>query len=148
MPPPSPNPPLVTATDVEAPFDPAYFETVFVVPQPPAPWPRVFAIVTAHNPDGQLSSDSANNQYGRELADYLRREGIESFAVVGASADLSHHEAGRGFATGDLATASAISTRFRQRAFFWVEDGVVSICIDASGEGWKVGRWDERLVRR
>jgi len=137
----------VVATDEPAPFDPVYFETVFLVPAPPATWPRRFAIVTAHNPDGKLSDEHANNEYGRELHAHLDREGIESFAVVGASVDLRHHEAGRGFEAGDLARAAAISARFRQRAFFWVQDGIVFICIDASGRGWRVGRWADRLVR-
>jgi len=137
----------VTTSEDEPPFDRAYFETVFLVPQPPAEWPRVFAIVTAHNPDGQLSADSANNAYGRELSDHLRSEGIDSFVVVGASADLSHHEAGRGFAESNLARAAAISSRFRQRAFFWIEDGVLFLCTDASGKGWRVAKWEERLVR-
>jgi hypothetical protein len=135
-------------TDEAAPFDSVYFETVFLVPRPPATWPRRFAIVTAHNPDGQLSSEHANNEYGRELHAFLDREGIESFAVVGASADLRHHEAGRGFEADDLAQAAAISSRFRQRAFFWVHDGVVYLCADASGKAWKVGLWTERLARR
>jgi len=149
MPDPSDTPsPIVVATDAAATFNPAYFETVFLVPRPPVSWPRIFAIVTAHNPDGRLSTEAANNEYGRELAQYLQSEGIESFAVVGASADLRHHEAGRGFAVTDLARAAAISARFRQQAFFWVEDGVVFLCTDASGKGWEVGRWKERLVRR
>lgn len=138
----------VVATGDPAPFDPVYFETVFVVPAPPAAWPRRFAIVTAHNPDGRLSDEHANNEYGRELRAFLDREGIDSFAVVGASADLRHHEAGRGFDAGDLARAAAISTRFRQRAFFWVQDGIVFLCTDASGRAWKVGRWKDRIVRR
>lgn len=128
-------------------FDPAYFDTVFLVPRPPARWPHTFAIVTAHNPDGEISADTANDEYGRALAEHLRARGIESFGVVGASPDLSHHEAGRGFAVEDLAQAASISSRFRQVAFFWVEDGVVFLCTDASGEGWEMARWEERLVR-
>jgi hypothetical protein len=136
----------VVPTGEPAPFNTAYFDTVFLVPRRPAAWPRTFAIVTAHNPDGVLAPDSANDEYGRALASYLRERGIESFGVVGASPDLTHHEAGRGFATESLEDAAAISARFRQEAFFWVEDGVVFICTDASGKGWKVAPWSERLV--
>lgn len=138
---------VVVATDEAAPFDLVYFETIFFVPAPPATWPRCFAIVTAHNPVGQLSSDDANEEHERELRAYLHRHGIESFVVVGASADLRHHETGRGFVADDLAHAAAISALFRQRAFFWVQDGVVFLCTDASGKGWRVGRWQDRLVR-
>jgi hypothetical protein len=139
---------VVTPTDAPPPFKKAYFDTVFVVPSPPREWPRVFAVVTAHNPDGQLAPHSANDEYGRALHSYLRERGIESFGVVGASPDLSHHEAGRGFAAPSLEEAAAISARFRQEAFFWVEDDVVFICTDASGKGWEMGRWSERLVGR
>lgn len=137
---------LVAATKAPPPFDPVYFDTVFLVPCPPARWPGVFAIVTAHNPDAELASGQANNEYEQALSGYLQREGVESFPVVGASPDLGHHESGRGFAVGDLERAAAISARFRQAAFFLVEDGTVFICTDASGEGWELGRWEDRLV--
>ncbi len=139
---------FVTATREPAPFKPAYFDTVFLVPAPPREWPHTFAVVTAHNPDGEIAPHAANNEYGRALNEYLRGRGIESFAVVGASPDLTHHEAGRGFAAATLAEAAEVSARFRQEAFFWVEDGVVFICTDASGKGWEMARWDDRLVRR
>jgi hypothetical protein len=138
----------VQPTDAPAPFNPAYFDTVFLVPQPPREWPRTFAIVTAHNPDGVRSTDKANDEYGHALRRYLEERGIESFAVVGASPDLAHHEAGRGFVVASLEEAAAISARFRQEAFFWVEDGVVFICNDASGTGWEMARWNERLAGR
>jgi hypothetical protein len=136
----------ITQRDDPAPFNPAYFDTVFLVPQAPRDWPRRFAIVTAHNPDGVLSTDTANDEYGRALSRYLRERGIESFAVVGASPDLSHHEAGRGFEVASVDEAAAISSRFRQEAFFWVDDGVVFLCVDASGTGWEMARWSDRLV--
>jgi hypothetical protein len=139
---------MITETDAAVPFDPVYFETVFVVPRPPASWPPVFAIVTAHNPEGLLAPESANNQYDRALGEYLRSQGIESFAVVGASPDLRHHEAGRGFAFADLESVASISAKFRQDAFFVVADGIVFLCNDASGRGWRVARWDERVRSR
>ena len=136
----------MTPVDAPAPFNPAYFETVFVVPVRPREWPRVFAVVTAHNPDGPSAAGEANDQYERALNSYLRERGIESFAVVGASPDLRHHEAGRGFAARSLEEAATISARFRQEAFFWVENGTVFICVDASGTAWEMARWSDRLV--
>jgi hypothetical protein len=136
---------LITQTDAEPPFDPVYFETVFLVPSPPSPWPSRFAIVTAHNPDGRIAPDQANNEYERALAEHLRRERIDSFAVVGASPDLRHHEAGRGFAFADLSVAADVSARFRQQAFYVIDLGVIFLCVDGSGRGWEVGEWRERL---
>ena len=139
--------PTVAEADSPPPFNQAYFDTVFLVPNPPEAWPRQFAIVTAHNPDGALAVDKANDQAARALDRYLRDEGIESFAVVGASPDLHHHEAGRGFAAAYLETAATVSRKFRQEAFFWVEDGVVYLCIDESGRGWRMANWNDRLRR-
>lgn len=132
--------------DGAAPFPSSYFDTVFLVPAPPANWPRQFAIVTAHDPGGKHATERANNQAERELNSLLRAQGIESFPVIGASRDLSHHESGRGFQARDLAEAAKISDRFQQLAFFWVEDGMVFLCVDDSGRGWKMASWEDRLV--
>jgi hypothetical protein len=140
------SPSLVLATSEPPPFPEAWLDSVFVVPEPPAEWPRTFAIVTAHNPEARLATDRANDEYEKALAAYLRSERIGSFAVVGASADLTHHEAGRGFAVSDLELPSRVSRKFRQAGFFLVEDGVVYICVDASGKAWKVGAWNDRVV--
>ena len=137
---------FVHATADPPAFCPEYFATVFLVPEPPEAWPRRFAIVTAHNPEGRAAPDDVNEKRAGELEAFLQREGIASFAVTGASPDLSHREAGRGFAVGSLGAAAAISERFRQQAFFLVEDGMLFICIDASGRGWKVAPWRERIV--
>ncbi len=135
---------IVNATE-PAPFAPEYFTTVFLVPDPPREWPRRFAVVTACNPDGIVQAPDANERAARELVGELDRRSLRSFEATGASADLVHREPGRGFAT-DLATAATISTTFRQRAFFWIEDDVVYVCTDGSGRGWRVGRWSERVV--
>lgn len=128
-----------------APVPEVYFETIFVVPLPPPVWPLTFAIVTAHNPHGATVPEQANNQYDRALREYLEAEGISSFAVVGASRDLTHHEGGRGIVLENLQTAAHISARFEQKAFYWVDGGVVFLCIDGSGRGWEVGPWSQRL---
>ena len=140
--------PIVEAIHAPAPFDTAWFDTVFLVPHPPEQWPEVFAIVTANNPGGRVQPEADNSLSERELDDYLRRQGLVSFAVVGASPDLRHREAGRGFAIGDPAVAARVAARFGQQGFFWVEAGVVFICVDDSGKGWTVARWEERLVPR
>ena len=140
--------PIVEAIHAPAPFDAAWFDTVFLVPHPPRRWPEVFAIVTAHNPDGRVRAEADNSRSERELDDCLRREGLAWFAVVGASPDLRHREAGRGFAVGELAVAARVAARFGQQGFFWVEAGVVFICVDDSRKGWMVASWEERLVPR
>lgn len=126
------------------PFDPAWFDTVFLVPSPPPQWPHRFAVVTAHNPGGRLASPEANLEGARDLERVLRSHGIDGFEVTGASPDLLHREAGLGFET-DLATAAVIAARFRQQGFFWIEAGNVSIRVDASGREWPMGSWQERL---
>lgn len=128
------------------PFNPAYFAAVFLVPCPPPAWPRTFAVVTAHNPEGRVTSDRANDEQARRLLEVLAREGLDSFAVVGASPDLVHQEAGRGFAVDSVSRAAAIARRFRQEAFYWVENGEIFLCTDDSGRRWPVAPWSSRLV--
>lgn len=136
----------VTATAEPAPFDPEYFRTVFLVPDPPREWPRRFAIVTAHDPGGIAQAPDANERAARELVQELERRGLASLEATGASPDLRHREKGRAFRA-DLTTAATVSRQFRQKAFFWIEDDVVYVCIDDSGRGWRCGQWSERLVR-
>lgn len=138
----------IMPTGEPAPFDPAYFATVFVVPEPPAAWPRRFAIVTAHNPFGRVAADELNRANADALARRLGDLEVPSFVVTGASPDLQHREEGRGFAVPDLATAYAVSAQFDQAAYFFVEDGTVFVCVDASGRGWEVGEWCDRVVPR
>jgi hypothetical protein len=128
------------------PFDAAWMRTVFLVPEPPPVLPARFAVVTAHNPGGRVGGAEENAARERELDELVRSEGIASFAVTGAAPDLSHREAGRGLVTGDLELAARIAARFGQLGFFWIEDGVAWICCDASGRGWKMARWEERVV--
>lgn len=128
------------------PFPAQYLDTIFLVPDPPRAWPRRFAVVTAHNPRGAVQSPEANERADREFAGYLASRGIDSFEATGASADLQHREPGRAFVA-DLAAAAAISQRFHQEAFFWIDDDVVFVCTDDSGRGWVVGRWSERVRR-
>jgi hypothetical protein len=130
------------------PFKNPYFQTVFVVPQPPAAWPPSFAIVTAHNPDGRTAPEAVNRENELALVEYLRTRGLESFEVIGCSPDLVHREPGRAFVAANVSVANDISRRFRQEAFFWIEDGIVHVCNDASGCGWTMARWEERLVKR
>jgi hypothetical protein len=130
-----------------APFPAAWFETVFLVAEPPREWPETFAVVTAHNPAGLPAEHDVNAERERELAQRLGAAGIAFFEVVGASPDLLHREAGFGFAAEDPGEAAEIATEFGQQGFFWIEGGDVYICVDASGRGWRVGAWLERLRR-
>jgi hypothetical protein len=130
------------------PFSNPYFQTVFLVPQPPPAWPPSFAIVTAHNPDGRAAPEATNRENELALVEHLRTLGVESFEVVGCSPDLTHRENGRAFVATSVAVASEVSRRFRQEAFYWVENGIVFVLSDASGSGWMMARWDERLVKK
>lgn len=145
---PGPPRPALTATTDAAPFPAAWFDTVFLVPDPPLSWPSRFAVVTAHDPGGVRHAEADNRRFEAGLDDFLAREGLASFVVTGASPDLRHREPGRGFAADSPAQAAAIAARFGQLGFFWVEDGTVFVAVDASGRGWRVARWEERLSTR
>lgn len=135
---------IVTPSRDRCPFRPAYLDTVFLVPEPPAEWPAVFAIVTAHNPDGRAAEAAVNRENELALREHLHSLGLTPFEVIGCSADLEHRETGCGFAC-ELGAAASVSERFQQEAFFWVEGGAVFLCNDASGRGWYVACWKDRL---
>ncbi|MFM1918858.1 MAG: hypothetical protein RLZZ303_492 [Candidatus Hydrogenedentota bacterium] len=145
------------STSVKPSFDPAPFEschaaTVFLGEPPVDGWPETFAIVTAQNPVPQAGkaplSEVEERRRIQDLSQRLSRDGHITFRVMGASPDLSHREIGEGVSSDDLEYIACIAREFEQWGFFWVQQGEVYICRDASGFGWRVGIWSERLLGR
>jgi hypothetical protein len=78
------------------------------------------------------------------LEERIAALGVSSVPIAGASPDLSHQEAGFALEAGNLGLAAALSAEFRQKAFFWINQGEVYLCEDASGVGWLIGRLADR----
>jgi hypothetical protein len=50
-------------------------------------WQKKFAVVTAHNPDGQLMDPAANDAADAELRTEIEKLGLKHFRVTGGSRD-------------------------------------------------------------
>jgi len=129
------------------PGNPAYLATVFLADRPPGGWPERFAVITACNPVGNRQASPEENQRANaRLLGALRAAGHAPFAVTGASPDLAHQEPGWGFACETPDLPARVAADFDQDAFFWIEHGRIFLACDASGHGWPVADWAERLT--
>jgi hypothetical protein len=123
-----------------------YTQVYFVGERPPNGWPRQFAIVTAYNPDGRSAEPVFNRAADQELMIALLDCGLPHFRVIGGSRDNRHQEPGWGISLETPRIAQELSVRFRQLAFFWVEQGRISLVDARTGEAteqdllWS-GRW-------
>ena len=106
-------------------------------------WPERFAVVTAHNPDGLLLEPAANAGADAMLRAALEKIGLEHFRVTGGSRDEAHREPGWGFSPATPQSAQELSQRFRQLAFFWIENDRVSLVDARTGSSTDQGSWQE-----
>ena len=108
--------------------------------------PPEFRVVTAWNPEGEATDDSANHEADEHLRHELERLELEHFRVVGGNSDFSHAEPGYGIVC-NRAEAVILARRFRQLALFEVLGGRVYLVAVHEGHapGIPVGRWDHLL---
>ena len=110
---------------------PPEFSAVYFSGAPPSGgWPRRFSVVTAYNPDGRLTEPDVNLAADLKLRGALEELELPHFRVIGGSLDGRHQEPGWGIVLNEPATPLELSRRFRQLAFFWVEQDRI-ILIDA-----------------
>jgi hypothetical protein len=132
---------------------PEYLKSLFVPKeptenQPPPDWSRPFAILTAYNPGGRKQDTEANEESSRKLRQALSRKSLPKYRVTAVSEDWSHEE--KSFAVWELthAAAAQIGRDFGQDAYFWVENGTVSVhsCqLENPPAPASLGRWEDRL---
>ena len=135
---------------------PEYLKTLFVPKkpgknQPPPDWSRPFAILTAHNPGGKIVDLETNTDADKELRRSLSRKSLPKHRVTGVSEDWSHEE--KSFAVWgiDHSAVAAIGREFRQDAYFWVENGTVTVhsCTTTNPPTFQIlGRWEDRIRTR
>lgn len=136
----------VTANEYPFPGNPHYFDTVFYGQPPVGGWPLNFAVLTASCPcHNRHATDEENTRANAKLRATLEAHGFQPFRVTGAAPDLSHREEGWGFTSATLEIAAKLCADFDQDAYFWIEDGEIFLAKDASGRGWRVASWKERL---
>lgn len=128
--------------------NPDHLKARFTAEIPASGLPASFGIVTAYNAGSAISPPGVNEKADAELKAHLVAAGLPFFRVTGGSRDGSHQEPGYGIAAGSPEVIRLISRRFRQQAFFWVEDGTVYV-INAEGTlRHRVAQWAERLLER
>lgn len=82
---------------------------------------RSFAVITAWNPEGVVTSDSVNDAAHEALRDTLKLAAVNtSVACMGCSPDMSHSEPGLAVMV-ERDAAIELGRRFRQLAIFWYE---------------------------
>ena len=109
-------------------------------------WPKRFAVVTAHNPDGLLADPAANDAADEELRAAMEKRGLTHFRVTGGSRDEKHREPGWGFSSATSQSAKELSLSFRQLAFFWIENDRLSLVDARTGESNDQGSWQDRWL--
>lgn len=126
---------------------PVEFTQVYFRAAPPAGgWPRRFAIVTAHNPNGRITDPAANLVADEALRGALERQGLDHFRVTGGSRDGRHQEPGWGIVLTTPSIAQDLSVRFRQLAFFWIEKGRLALVDARTGDKTDQVAWAERWL--
>ena len=126
--------------------NPAHLRAYFTAELPPAGAPEKFGIVTAYNPGSSRAPEEANEKADQELAASLDAAKTERFRVTGRSRDGSHQEPGYGIAAASPEEIRPLSRKFRQEAFFWVEEGTVYVINTDGARRHPVGAWTERLL--
>ena len=128
-------------------MNPAYRHTHFrSALLPGGRWPAAFAVITAHNPRGEIAPKADNDRVDAALRTVLATRGLMHWRVVGAAADDSHAEAGYGVEC-DLTTALGLGRDLAQVAIFWVEAGELFLVDCASDARTSLGHWTERWAR-
>jgi len=100
-----------------------YKKTVFLSPLPPS---DSFAIITAHNPQGQTLSKLENEKRHWALRGKLGRCDILCWEVTGGSQDFSYQEKGWG-ALIPRQEAIQMGLHFQQNAIYWVQSGILHL---------------------
>lgn len=127
---------------------PEYLDTLFLVPEPPAKgWPADFAIITAAN------AFSAGSRKGDAQADISLRKDLSRLKatrirVTGMSPNWKHRE--HGWAAWPLSFPQALelSKKYRQNAFFVVEQDTLFVVSCTTLVRQKLGSWRTRLRKR
>ncbi len=130
--------------NVTDPFDARYRATEFLVSTDPATLWSEFMIITAQNPDGQITDQARNQELHQAFLETCIDSGRETVAVTGICPNGDHAEVSVAVSC-DRETARNLCARWSQLAFYAVESGEVYLVATASGQSVYVDRWSSRV---
>ena len=94
-----------------------------------------FAIITAHNPKGQILTSCQNRLLDRQLLLAIEKFNRHYRAVVGASRDRTHMEKSWAVAI-DKLSAAHLGLKFKQNAIYFVDNNQLALvpCLFSQAE--------------
>ncbi|EDQ02677.1 hypothetical protein KT99_05912 [Shewanella benthica KT99] len=94
-----------------------------------------FAIITAHNPQGQILSSCQNRLLDRQLLLAIEKFNRPYRAVVGTSRDRTHMEKSWAVAI-DKLSAAYLGLKFKQNAIYFVDNNQLALvpCLFSQAE--------------
>ncbi|AQS40024.1 Protein of unknown function (DUF3293) [Shewanella psychrophila] len=94
-----------------------------------------FAIITAHNPRGQILTSCQNRLLDRQLLRSIEQFNRPYRAVVGASRDRSHMEKSWAVAI-DKLSAAHLGLKFKQNAIYFIDNNQLALvpCLFSQAE--------------
>ncbi len=123
-----------------------FTQVYFRADQPKEGWPQQFAIVTAYNPEGQITEATSNIASDLKLRSTLQEMGLSHFRVTGGSRDGKHQEPGWGIALHSPRPAQELCAQFKQLAFFWILNGRLALVDTRSDESTIQAEWSQRWL--
>ncbi|MPY23642.1 DUF3293 domain-containing protein [Shewanella psychropiezotolerans] len=108
-----------------------------------------FAIITAHNPKGQILTSCQNRLLDRQLLLAIEKFNRPYRAVVGASRDRTHMEKSWAVAI-DKLSAAHLGLKFKQNAIYFVDNNQLALvpCLFSQTEHQKeliIGDFSKRV---
>ena len=108
-----------------------------------------FAIITAHNPKGQILTSCQNRLLDRQLLLAIEKFNRPYRAVVGASRDRTHMEKSWAVAI-DKLSAAHLGLKFKQNAIYFVDNNQLALvpCLFSQTEYQKeliIGDFSKRV---
>jgi len=124
-------------------MNPAYKETVFESEL--RFFPDVFAIITAHNPEGLNCPPAVNESLNRDLLREIRAPAFDSFEITGMSPDGVHREAGFGIVC-PFEAAVQLGRKYKQEAIFRIEQDQLSLIDLKDLKAYSLGSFNARCA--
>ncbi|GAA5215989.1 DUF3293 domain-containing protein [Corallincola platygyrae] len=123
-----------------------YKHTKFVMAQPLSA-SLSFAVITAHNPRGEVMSEAYNRFLDQCLQQDIASLNTPYRSVWGSAPDFSHNE--RSWAVlADKNTAVELAKQYQQNAIYWINQNQLYLtpCMMSQQNEVHLGEFDRRVV--